>query len=108
MREARSREVPGQRDGFHEFPVGTRVWVVTRSWDFIYFSSQSEPAVVTQNDGRYDGIRVRFEQPRVRWDDGQMWDNFNFNPVHLQERQRRADGQYDDDEPVPPMRARIS
>lgn len=85
-----------------EFKVGDRVWVVCDGWDFVYFSSRSEPAAVIRVTD-YGDIIVRFEQPRQRWADAPPMEEFGFQAKHLRLRRRCAHGGWDDTELAPPI-----
>jgi len=47
---------------YEDFPVGTRVKIVTLCEDFNFF--YGETGVVTKNTGGYLGITVKFDEPR--------------------------------------------
>ncbi len=52
---------------FADFPVGTRVRVVCRTQDFMFFAKggmQGPTGTVIRNGGRYLSIIVKFDKPR--------------------------------------------
>ena len=68
-------------DNTHEdFPVGTRVKIVTPCCDFTFF--YGEEGIVTDNNGGYLGITVRYNEPR-HYEDGRVETGFSFNPPDL-------------------------
>jgi hypothetical protein len=69
-----------KNNAFADFPVGTRVQIITPSQDFYFF--YDETGVVTENKNSYLGIIVTFDKPR-KFEDGYIQKSFNFNPEDL-------------------------
>lgn len=65
---------------FKDFPLGQRVEVVSGCVDHYFF--WNETGVVTKNNGKYLGVIVRFDKPRI-FKDNFVQDKFNFNPEDL-------------------------
>jgi len=65
---------------FSDFPIGTKVQVVTPCEDMFFF--YDETGVVTKNTGGYLGINVKFDEPR-NFKGGYIQYDFNFNPKSL-------------------------
>ncbi len=55
---------------FQHFPVGTRVRVVSRCVDFMFFKGV-ETGTVVKNTGQYLGIHVAFDPRYVYWRKGE-------------------------------------
>ncbi len=74
---------------FGDFPIGTRVKIITRYEDFTFF--YGETGKVIKNSGNYLGISVRFDKPR-HYKDGSILTGFYFNPqslyINSKERER--------------------
>ena len=77
----------GTKDNkFSDFPIGTRVKVITLGEDMNFF--YGETGKVIRNSGKYLGIIVEFDEPR-RFKDGYIQTEFNFKPssiCHLDEK----------------------
>mgnify|MGYP001609864363 FL=1 len=72
---------------FTDFPVGTRVKVVSHAVDFYFF--YGEAGVIVSNTGKYLGISVRLDAPRGfksenEFEDGYIQTEFGFNPNNLE------------------------
>ncbi len=68
---------------FQDFPVGTKVKVITPMEDFTAFNGDT--GEVIHNKGRYLGISVKLDKPfSIRYADGiTKITSFNFNPKSL-------------------------
>ncbi len=78
---AENKELYGTLDNtFDDFPIGTKVKVITKCEDFTFF--YGETGKVIRNSGQYLGICVRFDKPR-HFKDGHVQTAFNFNPSSL-------------------------
>lgn len=66
---------------YHDFPVGTKVRIVSKVVDFCFF--YGETGIVTRNSGQYLGIVVRFDEVR-NFSDGTKQLDFNFCPQNLE------------------------
>jgi hypothetical protein len=62
------------------FPIGTRVKIITPMQDFTFFNE--ETGEVISNTGKYLGIIVKFDVPRLIGS-GMMSETFNFKPDDL-------------------------
>lgn len=71
---------------FADFPIGTRVKVVSKCVDFHFFNG--ETGTVIRNSGKYLGIIVLFDSRRLikNFNGTQTWEQkeFGFNPQNLQ------------------------
>jgi hypothetical protein len=65
---------------FSDFPVGTRVKIVTDVVDFHFW--YGDTGIVVENHGRYLGIIVKLDRSR-HYEDGRTLETFNFNPDNL-------------------------
>lgn len=66
---------------FDDFPVGTKVKIVSDMVDHSYFFG--ETGVVVENKDSYLGIKVKYDEPRI-YKDGYVQEDFNFNPSDLE------------------------
>lgn len=76
---AQIREETKSNYTFDDFPVGTRVEIVTPMEDFTPFFN--EKGIVINNRHSYLGIKVQLDEPR-HYTDGYI-EIFNFNPESL-------------------------
>ena len=67
-------------NSYDDFPVGTRVKIITPCQDFHFF--YGEEGIVVDNKKEYLGIEVRYDKPR-HYEDGTIETGFNFNPKDL-------------------------
>ena len=65
---------------FEDFPVGTKVKVITLFEDFMFF--YGETGKVIRNKGTYLSICVEFDEPR-HFKGGHIQTDWNFNPTSL-------------------------
>ena len=65
---------------FEDFPIGTKVQVITPCEDFNFF--YGETGKVIRNKGSYLSIIVEFDKPR-KFKDGSIQKEFNFGPTSL-------------------------
>lgn len=71
----RKKEQRTTKNTFLDFPIGTRVRVITYGQDFCFFKG-NELGVVKRNSGKYLGIWVEFK-------DQKRMTGWNFNPDDL-------------------------
>jgi hypothetical protein len=69
-----------ENNKYWQFPVNTRVVVISPCVDFTFF--YNEKGVVIKSTNEYFGIRVKFDKPRY-YADGTILYDFNFNPEDL-------------------------
>ncbi len=68
---------------FEDFPIGSKVWVICACQDFNFFDpSHNLTGRVIENHGKYLGIIVKFDKPRL-FEDGSVQKDFNFAPDDL-------------------------
>ena len=72
-----------EHNTFQDFPIGTRVKVITPIEDFMAFDGDN--GVVIHNNGQYLGNSVKFDKPfSIRGVDGlTKITSFNFNPKSI-------------------------
>lgn len=66
---------------YSDFPIGSKVKVITVCQDFNFFHG-NETGIVTDNTGKYLGIKVKFDIVR-KFDNGSIQKDFNFEPSDL-------------------------
>lgn len=81
-----NQEVLNHNATYDDFPVGTRVKIVTLCEDFNFF--YGETGVVTKNTGKYLGINVKYDTPR-EYEDGHIEYEWNFKPQSLEVIERK-------------------
>ena len=69
-----------EHNTFEDFPIGTRVKIITPCEDFTFFNG--ETGTVIKNSGEYLGIRVKYDKPR-RYKNGAIETDWSFNPQSL-------------------------
>lgn len=74
------RHIISNHTRYSDFPVGTKVQIVTPYQDSSFF--YGETGHVIRNEGGYLGIIVEFDRPR-RFTDGSVQESFNFEPGDL-------------------------
>jgi len=80
VREEKEKKYKTSKNTFDDFPIGTRVKIITPMEDFTFF--YEEEGTVIENKYRYLGIKVEFDTPR-KYEDGTELKYFNFQPESL-------------------------
>ena len=64
-----------------DFPLGSKVQIISYMVDFHFFRG-TETGTVIKNNGGYLGINVQLDKPR-HYESGHIMTYFNFNPNNL-------------------------
>jgi hypothetical protein len=65
---------------YSDFPIGTKVEIVTPMEDMHFFFNETGTVISSENG--YLKIKVKFDKPRI-FEDGYIQESFNFNPKSL-------------------------
>jgi len=84
LREEKIAQYDTMKNKYSDFPVGTKVQIITPMCDFHCFYDETGVVVANKERylGRYLGIEVRLDTPR-HYNDGTMHISFNFEPEDL-------------------------
>ena len=80
IREERIKEYKTENNTYDDFPVGTKVKIITPCEDFYFW--YGETGIVIKNKHSYLGIIVKLDEPR-HFEDGYIQKEFNFEPKSL-------------------------
>lgn len=72
---------------FDDFQKGMPVKIVSKIVDFHFW--YGETGIVTKNTGKYLGIEVKLDKPRI-YENGLILEGFNFNPKDLKPLRRQT------------------